>query len=98
MGHSKTFSKGIRQSASFGYINDRGKEITPFIYTKALPFREGRALVAKESGIGFIDITGKEVIPCIYSSAGFFENGRSKVKLNGKELYIDKNGKRLPCI
>jgi hypothetical protein len=89
-------SGGIRSGATYGFVNDRGKEITPFIYTQAFPFREGRALVSKESRIGFIDKNGQEVIPCIYSSAGFFVDGKSKVKLGDEEFYIDKNGKRLP--
>ena len=52
---------------SFGYVNDSGDIVIPFIYSMAQNFKYGKAIVSKGRNSGIIDIEGKEIIPFIYT-------------------------------
>ena len=66
--------KGCR----YGFIDSDGAPITPFEYSWASDFEEGRAIVAKNGKMGVINSNGKKVIPANYDhiefdiDAGFF--------------------------
>lgn len=55
----------------YGFVDSDGRQITPYIYTHATAFREGRAVVAKNSKVGVINNRGKKVIPAIYDNIDF---------------------------
>ncbi len=55
----------------YGFVDCDGRQITPFIYSWASEFKEGRAVVAKGSKMGAIDENGRSVIPIIYKSVEF---------------------------
>ena len=61
------FRKGDR----YGFVDCDGRPITPFIYSWASDFCEGRAIVAKNGKMGAIDCYGHKVIPVIYNSLNF---------------------------
>jgi hypothetical protein len=90
-----------------GYIDKKGNEIAPPKYAGGTDFKEGMAVVGKDTNWnkktsdgskipnawGYIDATGKEVIPCQYENAGSFENSVADVHIDGYEFHIDKTGK-----
>jgi hypothetical protein len=95
-----------------GYIDKKGNEITPVKYIGGTDFKEGMAVVGKDTNWnkktsdgskittawGYIDATGKEVIPCQYENAGSFDNGVADVHIDGYEFHIDKAGKILDTL
>ena len=61
----------LRKGNRFGFVDSDGRPITPFIYTAASNFREGRAVVAKCGKMGAIDCNGRKVVPVVYNSLEF---------------------------
>ncbi len=59
----------IRTAAGsrYGYVNDSGDVIIPFVYSAALQFKYGKAIVSYDGKYGIIDIEGDVVIPFDYS-------------------------------
>ena len=55
----------------YGFVDCDGRQITPFIYSWASEFEEGRAVVARNGKMGAIDSNGNSVIPIIYKSVEF---------------------------
>lgn len=100
-----SFSEGLvlmqKPNETWGYLNNQGKIVIPFIYSKAKEFSEGLAAVGKgeydNSKHGFIDKTGKTVIPFTYDNATSFSEGLAAVRIGdydtGKYGVIDKSGK-----
>lgn len=89
----------VRKDEKFGYINNRGETVIPFVYDDAEPFSEGLAAVGQlEDGAkrGYINPKGEIVIPLQYTSADSFLEGFAAVGLqdeNGYYFgYIDKTG------
>ena len=86
----------------YGFIDSSGHQITPFIYSWASEFQEGRAIVAKNGKMGAIDSNGNKVIPVIYSSlkfdieTGFFTGTRNQysylINYEGEILRRTKEG------
>lgn len=99
------FNEGLvlmqNPSEKWGYLNNKGKTIIPFIYTSAEGFSEGLAAVGKNdyenSKHGFIDKFGKTVIPFNYDEASSFSEGLATIRVGdqdeGKYGVIDKAGK-----
>ena len=81
------------KNGGFGYIDETGNEIIPFIYDDARDFSEGLAWVKSADKWGCIDETGKAVIPFIYDYAYRFSEGLASVKMNDKYGYVDRTGK-----
>ena len=87
-----------KDSKRCGYIDIKGKEITPLEYWGAKPFSEGLGAVRSKYGWGFVDKTGVEVIPCTYSDANSFYEGLAAVKINNRWGFIDKTNRPIiPC-
>ncbi len=86
----------VGQNGKYGYINESGKEVLPFVYKKARHFSEGLAMVQNDAGLyGFIDKTGKLVIPYKFYGASDFYEGTAMVTESPKlKKYhkIDKSG------
>lgn len=55
----------------YGFVDSDGHQITPFIYSWASDFCEGRAIVSCNKKFGAIDNCGRKVIPVIYKSLEF---------------------------
>lgn len=58
----------------WGYIDGNGKTVIPFNYLNADSFRDGLAVVAKESGYGVINKDNKTIIPTEYDMPIFTGN------------------------
>jgi len=88
---------GVRKNKKWGFIDEKGKLIIPFIYSEVQYFTiNGLCSVVKDGKSGFIDKNGKEIIPIIYDDA------RSEqlddiviVKQNKKWAFFDNKGKQL---
>ena len=61
----------MRRGLKYGFVDGGGHQITPFIYSWASDFCEGRAVVAKNGKMGAIDSNGNKVIPVIYNTLKF---------------------------
>ena len=83
----------------YGFVNEKGKKIIPFIYDNALPFRlvdsQWVAQVGINGKFGYIDTKGKEIIPIIYDEIGNFQDGLAKVKLREKYGYVNMARKEI---
>lgn len=78
----------------YGFVDSDGRMITPFIYSWASNFEEGRAIVAKNGKMGAIDCNGRKVIPVIYNSLEFnIETGFFTATRTPYCYLIDYDGK-----
>ena len=95
-GYIGEFHEGLArvktQDCFWGFINKRGKEVTPCCFINASDFSEGLVAVQNKQGLwGYINKEGKEVIPFKYRCASDFKEGRAAVSLEGDRwFYIDK--------
>ena len=107
----RAFSNGLApvfKDKLWGYINEKGEEVTPFVFRDAEIFsKDGLAPVKEKKLWGFIDKTGKIVIPAEYviTAGGLsifskdnlkgFYNGLARVKLDDKWGFINTKGEVL---
>lgn len=99
---AEPFSEGfarVQTGGKWGYIDRRGKPMTPAIFDTALDFSEGLAVVGIDLGYQwYIDRSGLRAIPRFYTSAGSFVMGRAHVHEGNdpktKWSYIDKTVSR----
>jgi hypothetical protein len=97
-GLARVYRKDIKK---YGYINTKGDQVIDFEYEKAMDFKNGIALVAKnaysisghDGNFGFINTKGIEFIPANYEYAEQFSEGLAAVELQGKWGFINKVGK-----
>jgi len=84
--------KGLNKK--WGFVDETGKAVIPFMYEAAQEFSEGLAAVKLNERWGFIDETGKVIIRLIYFDAGDFSEGLAPVAtINYKYGFIDKTGR-----
>lgn len=85
----------VKKGNKFGYIYN-SKEVIPFIYDAALPFKDGIARVKKDNKYHYIDVQNKVI--CSFQHDGgwngrvYFSYDLSVFKLKGKYGYINKKG------
>jgi opacity protein-like surface antigen len=83
------------QNNKWGFVNETGKEIIPFMFKDVGEFSEGLARVRITDNWGFIDKTGV-IIPARYFAVGDFSDGLARVKnINGEWGFIDKTGQEV---
>lgn len=82
----------IYDGTKYGFMDDSGNEITPYIYDYAYPFSEGLACVRLGGKYGFIDHKGKTTIPLTYDKASSFSEGLAYFEEGDKYGFINKNG------
>jgi hypothetical protein len=87
----------VGKNGKFGYVNRRGKEITPLKYDKAMRFYWDVGKVCINGKWGLVNKRGKEITPLIYDEIRGHQD--PIVKLNGKYGYLNrKTGKLLTPI
>lgn len=79
----------------YGYINARGKQISPIRYRYADHFSEWRAVVRKDDYFGYINSKGVIALSYKYDFAYPFSEGIARVNYQGHFYYIDKRGDEL---
>ena len=82
----------VRLNNKFGFINEKGEEITEIKYERADEFSAGYAGVSLGGKWGFINAKGEEICKMIYDQVVWFDEGKAKVFKDGKGLLNDKNG------
>ena len=93
------FYEGIKclcRCGRYGYIDYEGRQVTPYIFSSAGNFQEGRAIVGKNNKFGAISNLGKKVIPIIYQTLEFdVKTGLFSATLGPYSYIIDYDGKRI---
>lgn len=81
----------------YGYVNDSGDVIIPYIYTNALEFKYGKAIAAFGTKFGIIDVENRTVIPFIYAgfNPSYDYNVIAAADEDGKWGLISFNNERL---
>ena len=78
----------------YGFIDYDGLQITPFVYSWASDFCEGRAIVARNGKMGVINNRGGKVIHQIYDTIEFdIKTGTFTATRNQYRYLIDYEGK-----
>ena len=78
----------------YGFVDSDGVQVTPFIYTWASDFCEGRAIVARNGKMGVINSRGAKVIHQIYDTIEFdVESGIFTATRDRYKYLIDYEGK-----
>ncbi|MCL2775730.1 MAG: WG repeat-containing protein [Oscillospiraceae bacterium] len=98
----------VQKDGKYGYIDETDKEVIPCVYDNAVPFSEGLAAVADETGSisigmgredptyswGFINTNGEIVIPLMYDNAGSVNGGYNTASsFNEGVANVIKDGK-----
>ena len=90
--------KGNFLNRRWGFIDESGKVVIPYIYSDALSFSEGLAAVWNGKW-GFIDTNGEVIVPFKYNAVASFSDGMAAVRIGntkqGKWGLIDKTGKEV---
>ena len=91
------FSDGLMKVCddqdNWGFINNKGIQVIPFLYKSVTQFNEGVASVKKDGKYGLIDIKGNVIVPFQYDEVILFSEGLSKLYQNKKVGFVDKNGR-----
>lgn len=92
-----TTSEGITRicrCGRYGFVDSDGLQITPFIYSWASDFCEGRAVVAQNGKMGVINNYGRTIVSKIYETIEFdLESGTFTATRNQYKYLIDYEGK-----
>ncbi|MBL4746512.1 MAG: WG repeat-containing protein [Flavobacteriaceae bacterium] len=79
-----------------GFMDNKGKMVTPIIYNSIESFSDGVAFVKKDTdNYGCIDKKGKMVLPFKYKKVYKFIQGITAVKYDGSYKLINKKGEVL---
>ena len=86
----------VEDGDHYGYLNIKGIEIVPPIYSQIFEKQDGLIKVEIDGRYGFLDGESYEVVtPCLYSYIYSLEGGKYKVKVGSKTGYLDEHGKLL---
>ncbi|MBP5536691.1 MAG: WG repeat-containing protein [Bacteroidales bacterium] len=97
LGYSEGLYLVVRDSL-YGFIDDRGREVIPCIYSSATPMKDGFAHVSIRGRNGIIDRRGHVLLPLEYDDSGFrseayvFYEGLALVEKDGRYGYVDTKG------
>lgn len=89
--------RAVEKDSKWGFMNEQGKLVIPYMYEAADDFSEGIATAKKDGKVGYIDKTNKVVIPFTFTGAIPFSGGVAMVVMqtgptSGKFWMIDKTG------
>ncbi len=83
------------ENGKWGFINEKGITLIPFVYEFAGIFSEGLAGVKQNEKCGYINEKGANIIPFMFETANPFSEGMAAVMQNGKYGFIDKKGQMI---
>ncbi len=78
----------VKKCGRYGFIDNDGTRIKPYIYTWASDFCEGRAIVALNGKMGVINSSGKKVIAASYKNIEFNVDEGVFIATNDKYHHI----------
>ncbi len=82
----------VSADGHYGFINGRGRLLTPIMYDYVWPFSDGMAVVKTGDLFSYVNSRGKPLIPVEYDSATPFVKGLATVRKNGIIVRINHNG------
>lgn len=98
---SKEFPLAVEKDKHWGFIDEQGKTVIPFIYDEVLwkdyvgGFCEGLAAVSRKGKWQFLDRQGKAITGLVYDEVCHFAEGLAAVKKDGKWGYINRQGEEV---
>lgn len=89
--------RAVEKDSKWGFMNEEGKLVIPYMYDAADDFSEGIATAKKDGKVGYIDKNNKIVIPFTFAGAIPFSGGVAMVvtqtgPTTAKYWMIDKTG------
>ena len=85
----------IKFNNKFGFFNNHGKQVIPFIYDNTSNFSCGLACVKLNGKWGYINKSGNIIIEIKYDKASTFTNGVAIVSIEDKYWHINETGSEL---
>ncbi len=82
----------VKTNNTFGYINETGDTIVPFIYEGLEEFSDGLAVAERNGKFGYINKLGEPIISFDLEDAESFKNGRSIIKRGNLYYVINRTG------
>ncbi|TAE30625.1 MAG: hypothetical protein EAZ91_09845 [Cytophagales bacterium] len=82
----------LKRDDKYGFIDEFGEVVIPFVYDGAKKFSEGLAGVKINGKSGFINKAGVVIIPFQYDYTQPFSEGLAAVQKDNKFGFIDKQG------
>ena len=82
----------IFKDEKYGYVDEMGRTVIPFVYDDAASFVEGLAYFSIGEEYGFMDKTGTPVFYLDCDSVSNFQEGLAYISVDGKYGYIDQKG------
>jgi predicted alpha/beta superfamily hydrolase len=77
----------------YGFINNKGEQITQALYESAWSFADGCAVMKRDGKFGYVDKTGKEITPFIYDYCSDFGDGVGVAGKDNKYALMNAKGK-----
>jgi hypothetical protein len=81
-----------QENGRWGYADASGQPVVPARFTVAEPFREGRAVVAKDGAYGFVDEKGREVLAPAYDALNPYAGGYARARVGDAYTFVDEDG------
>ncbi|MDO7848226.1 WG repeat-containing protein [Hymenobacter sp. M29] len=81
-----------QENGRWGFADANGQLVIPAQFTAAEPFKEGRAVVAKDGAYGAVDEDGKEVIAPAYDAMNPYAGGYARVRVGDAYTFINEQG------
>ena len=85
----------IKFNNKFGFFNNQGKQVIPFIYDNTSNFSCGLACVKLNGKWGYINKSGNIIIEIKYDKVSTFTNGVAIVSIEDKYWHINETGSEL---
>lgn len=85
----------VEKDHLFGYINKKGEEVVPLIYSNAYDFDGTVGIVKKEGKVGAIDMKGNVLVPLIYDYVYEFHGTYAVMEKDGLRGFVKNNGEVL---
>lgn len=82
----------VKTNNIFGYINETGDTIVPFIYDGLEEFNDGLAVAERNGKYGYINKLGEQIIQFDLEDAESFKNGRAIIKRGNLYNVINRTG------
>ncbi|MCL2388620.1 MAG: WG repeat-containing protein, partial [Defluviitaleaceae bacterium] len=81
---------------TWGIVNAEGEEIAPAVFTRAVPFVHGKAIVEYQSGVGLMNQNGEFILPLEFALIDFPRSPQNfpHSQQNYMRMRINKGGER----
>lgn len=84
-----------RENGKWGFADASMKVVVPVKYDQVFPFKEGLAVVIRDSSYGMVDKRGREVIPPTYNRITESACGVIALKVGSDYVLVNREGKRI---